>query len=199
MAAPPLLPLPPAPLEPWRPRATDRRVVAASIAVTALALPLAIGPAAPNPLLLVAGAALAGYHFARLAAQPRVDPLTAALPMSLAGAALLPAAAAAALIVPLAVALILARSGRLTRIVALLVQCGVLAALAAAAGSIVAAAAAPSFFLVLSMITAGKELSDAANDNPSMERVKRFPEDSKLPHSACYASSESIPGKWGVS
>lgn len=202
MAAPPPLPLqPPPPGTPWRVVATDRRMAAVWIALAGLAAPLALALAGGdiNRLLLVAAAGLAGWHFARIAGLPRVDPLAAALPMALMGAALLPIPAVAALILPVLAALLLARGRRLDRVVALMVQCGALLTLATAAGSGLALALTPAFLFVLSVICARSELSDAANDNPSMERVKHNPEDSKLPGSACYASADSIPGKWGVS
>jgi hypothetical protein len=189
-------------LAPWR---------APLAAIAALALTLLLGRSgAPLPLFRggpielaglagIAGFGMLAWHLARLTALPLAEPVMAALAAALIPVLLLPGLGANALIMPVAAGLwlLFRRPGQ--RVVALMVQCGALAPAAGPPGGDFATGFVYATMLGTALILICKDLSGAANDNPSMERVKHCAGDSRLMGSACYAKAESIPGKWGVS
>lgn len=166
----------------------------------ALGLTLVLGWIAPAPLVpvsltligmaAVAGLGLLAYLFARLTVAPLAEPRTAALAASLVPPACFPGIGPAALIVPAILAAWLGWKRPGQRVVALMVQCGAILALAAAATGdavnhfIFATTHGIALFLLL------KSLDGSANDNPSMERIGA---ETWLPQSAHYARSARIP------
>lgn len=193
-------------------RAPPRALTAALAALAATLAAGLAGPALPGAwswlmprgeyavagLATIGGAGLLAWHLARMSAVP-VRAGKAALAAAIAPLLLVPGIGAGALIVPAAIALDGARRDRGQRVVALMVHCGAAAALAALAAGLAAAAPASVIVLISSWVAALRSCRCAANDNPSMERVVRIADDSKLPPRSCYANRDSIPGKWGVS
>jgi hypothetical protein len=180
-------------------------------ALAALVLTLALGRSgAPLPLfrgaplelsglVAVTGFGLLAWHLARLTALPLAEPVMAALAAALIPALMLPGLGANALLGPVAAGFWLFFRHPDQRVVALMVQCGALAAAASPPDGDFAGGFIYATTLGIALILLGRGLPGAANDNPSMERVKHKAGDSKLMGSACYANAESIPGKWGVS
>jgi hypothetical protein len=188
-------------------RGTARRgaVLAAIAALAATVLlgwsdPASLGgtPQTLAGMGAVAGLGLLVWLIARLTVLPLADPSTAALAAALVPPVLFPGIGDAALAVPVLLAVWMGWRRSDLRGTALLVPCGALAiwsdlpATGPAAGPVIAA------MLGLAWILAVRTLSGAANDNPQMERLERFPEDSRARQTSCYATKESIPGKWGV-
>ncbi|MES2444222.1 MAG: hypothetical protein V4574_15450 [Pseudomonadota bacterium] len=148
-------------------------------ALGALLLTLALGWAAPVPppagwtiggLAGVLGLGILAWHVARLTAMPVAEPLAAALAAALTAAALLPALAPQALLVPAILSLWAGWQRNDQRVVALLVQCGVLATLGANSVNHIGFTFVPVTILGFAAFLALKRSSGAANDNPSMER-----------------------------
>lgn len=187
------------------------RAFAAALAALAAALVLGLAgpmlPGARDPLaaagladaiglVFVAGAGALAHLLARLTAEP-VAPADAALAAAFAPVVLVPGLGVGALLVPLTLSLVVRGPGQ--RVVALMVQCTALAVAAAAPASGSGAALVCAIMPGIAWVAALRGCRGAANDNPSMERMERFDQDSKLLHFACYARADSIPGKWGVS
>lgn len=178
-------------------------------AAGALAATLLLGWAAPAPLPAlpltlvgmagVAGLGLLAWLIAKLTVLPLADPRTAALAAALIPPTLFPGMGGQAFIVPMILALWMGWRRNDQRVVALMVQCGAIAAIAGAAAMGLAVSFVIATILGFAWFFAVRTLSGAANDNPQMERVERFGGDSSLPHPSCYAKGESSPGKWGVS
>lgn len=178
-------------------------------AIAALAATLLLGwsdPAPPDgtPLTLAGMAAVAGigllaWLIARLTVLPLADLSTAALAAALVPSVLFPGIGNAALAVPVFLALWLGWRRSDLRGAALLVPCGALTIWSGLPATGPAAGPVTAAMLGLAWILAVRTLSGAANDNPQMERLKRFAGDSRVRPTSCYANKESIPGKWGIS
>lgn len=178
-------------------------MAALAAAAAALAATLLLGlTGAPTPLFrgapfeiaglpAVAGFGLLAWHFARLTALPLAGPAPAALIAALAPALLLPGLGAGALAVPAAIALLMLWTDASRRVVALLVQCGALAAAAEPPGGNFHNGFVYATMLGAALFLAARSLSGAANDNPSMEREGQI---SPLPPASCYASGDSQSG-----
>ena len=165
-----------------------------------LGLAMILGWIAPAPLVPVsltligmagiAGLGLLAYLFARLTVAPLADPREAALAASLVPAACFPGIGPAALAVPAILAIWLGWKRPAQRVVALMVQCGAILALAGAATGdlinhfIFATTHGTALFFLLNT------LDGSANDNPSMERTGA---ETWLPRPALHARSMRIP------
>lgn len=176
-------------------------------AVTALGLTLAIGSygsAVPHPiagwfvgtgLCAIAGLGLLAWHVARLTVLPHADAAASALAASLIPALLLPGLGSNALIVPQMLAIWTFLRRRDQRLVALMVQCGAVLAIAPTLPGAMVNALLYVAMLGSALFLLLRGLSGAANDNPSM---KRGGSESMLLPSHGYARSDSISGSWGV-
>lgn len=177
---------------------------AGALGVTLLLGWVAPAPLSDTPLTLigmagVAGLGLLAWLIARLTVLPLADPWTAALAAALIPATLFPGIGGQAFAVPMMLALWAAWRRNDQRVVALMVQCGALGALAGLPATGLMGSFVVGTMLGFAWFLGVRTLSGAANDNPQMERLERFPGDSRLPQSSCYAKGESSPGKWGVS
>lgn len=177
------------------------------VALAGLVLAMAFGShGAPLPhplagwftgigLAAIAGMGLVAWHLARLTVLPRAEPMAAGLAAALIPALFLPGLGSDALLVAQIAAIGALLRDRSQRLVALMVQCGaVLAITPPPLGAMVNA-------LLYVMMLGGalfllfRDLSGAANDNPSM---KRGCSESILLPSHGYARSDSMSGTWGV-
>jgi hypothetical protein len=189
---------PPAtPLDAIRRFAARRR--AALAALGALALTLLVGWSAPvappfgwmlGGLAGVLGLGLLAWHVARLTALPTADPLLAALAASLTATALLPALAPQTVLVPSILAILTGWRRAEQRVVALLVQCGALAAVAAGIVNQIGFTFVSVTMLGFAGFLTLSRGSEASNDNPSMERILT---NSRLMQPACYARERRNP------
>lgn len=176
-------------------------------AAAALGLTLALGnqgSAVPHPiagwfvatgLCAIACVGLLAWHIARLTALPRADPAAAALVAALIPAILLPGLGSDALIVVQALAIWALLRCRAQRVVALMVQCGAILAVAQPLPGAMVNALLYMMMLGSALLLLFRGLSGAANDNPSM---KRGCSESMLWPSHGYARSDSMSGSWGV-
>lgn len=181
--------------------------ILAALAGLAVTLTLGLAGATPLPgfdsivlsgLMAVAGLGALAWHFARLTILPLADPVLAALIPALTVAVLAPGMGITVLAAPAILSLWAAWRAREQRLVALMVQCGALAAIAPLPVNRMAACSLTVTMLGIAWFLAAKSLSGAANDNPSMERSTG---NNWLPGApACdNKATDSIPGKWGVS
>lgn len=176
-------------------------------AVAGLVLAIAVGSrGAPLPhplagwfvgtgLAAIAGLGLLAWHLARLTVLPRAEPLAAALAATLIPALLLPGLGSDALLVSQILAIGLLWRDRHQRLVALMVQCGALLAIAPPLPGAMVNALLYATMLGSALFLLLRGLSGAANDNPSMKRGGR---ESMLWPSYGYARSDSMSGSWGV-
>lgn len=151
-----------------------------------------------NALMAIAGFGALAWHFARLTILPLADLRLAALIPALTVAILAPGMALTVLLAPAILAFWAVRRCPEQRLVALMVQCGALAAVTLGMVNASTACAFTVMMLGIAWFLAAKSLSGAANDNPSMERS---PSNNPMPGApACDNKvTDSIPGKWGVS
>ena len=181
-------------------------------ALAALAATLCLGLAGPPlpgvvPLfgwgglgLILAGAAgLLAAHLARLSATPAgpAGAAGAALPASLLVLAM-PGLGAVALVLPCLLALVCARRDSGQRVAALAAMLGAFALYASIGAHPFAGALAAAMIPAIALLALRGAALEAANDNPSMERLAEI---WPLHHPAHYANQErgsSESGSWGV-
>ncbi|MES2987988.1 MAG: hypothetical protein V4808_08785 [Pseudomonadota bacterium] len=183
-------------------------MIALGAAGSTLLLGLA-GPALPGivPLfgygglgLLLAGCAgLLSWHVARMRATPAgpSGKAGAALPAAILALAI-PSLGAAALLVPVALAIRCARADSDARVPALAMLSSALALLASVAASPFLGAFACATIPAIAWFSRGTAALQAANDNPSLERLEEIWPLHPLAGYASKGRGNSESGSWGV-